>query len=429
MLFNKRSEESSMSLSEHSETIAVLETKYAALVPYLDERTQRIWAAVEARALGWGGVSRVAQATGISRDTISAGLKELEQWGENPETVLDMSQVRRSGGGRKRVEQKDESILEALEALIEPGTRGDPESPLRWTTQSTNQLAKELQHQGHPVSARTVYTLLKELDYSLQSNRKTLEGKEHPDRDAQFQHIAERSKAQQQAGQPVISVDAKKRELIGEFYQDGQEWRPQEQPRQVNTYDFVDPTLGKVIPYGVYDLTFNQGWVSVGISHNTAEFAVETIRRWWYEMGQPLYPDATHLLITADCGGSNDYRSRLWKAELQLLATEIGLTLEVCHFPPGTSKWNKIEHRMFSQISQNWRGQPLTSRQVVVNLIGHTTTQTGLKIQADLDEQSYEKGIEILKDEFDAIVIERNEFHGEWNYQIKPRTVNNTVIA
>lgn len=416
-----------MSRSEVNETINIIATKYEAIAPYLDERTLRIWAGVEANALGWGGLTRVSEATGMSRDTISAGLKELEQWSEDGQTLLDLNKVRHSGGGRKRVEHKDEEILKALENLIEPGTRGDPESPLRWTTQSTNKLAKQLQEQGHAISARTVYTLLKEMDYSLQSNRKSLEGRNHPDRDAQFLHIAERSKTQQQAGQPVISVDAKKRELVGEFYQNGQEWRPKQNPRLVNTYDFVDQELGKVIPYGVYDLLFNQGWVSVGISHNTAEFAVETIRRWWYEMGQPLYFGATHLLITADCGGSNDYRSRLWKAELQLLADEIGLILEVCHFPPGTSKWNKIEHRMFAQISQNWRGHPLTSRQVVVNLIGNTTTQTGLKIQAKLDEQTYEKGIEILKDEFDAIAIERDEFHGEWNYQIKPRIRNNTI--
>lgn len=416
-----------MSLSEVNEMVAILAQKYEAMAPYLDERTRRIWAAVEADALGWGGVTRVSEATGMSRDTISAGIKELRQWSESGKPILELNQVRRSGGGRPQVEQKDANIIAALENLIEPGSRGDPESPLRWTTQSTAKLAKQLQQQGHVISARTVYTLLKEMDYSLQSNRKRLEGKEHPDRDAQFQHIAERSKSQQQTRQPVISVDAKKRELIGEFYQNGQEWRPQEQPRSVNTYDFVDKALGKVIPYGVYDLSSNQGWVSVGISHNTAEFAVETIRRWWYEMGQPLYPDATHLLITADCGGSNDYRSRLWKAELQVLADEIGLTFEVCHFPPGTSKWNKIEHRLFAQISQNWRGQPLSSRQIVVNLIGSTTTQTGLKVRAELDEQIYAKGIEILPDEFDAIAIERDEFHGEWNYQIKPRTMDNVV--
>jgi hypothetical protein len=305
--------------------------------------------------------------------------------------------------------------------LVEPGSRGDPESPLRWTTQSTEKIAAVLRAQGHQVSARSVYTLLREQGYSLQSHRKTHEGKGHPDRDQQFQHISERVKQQQQAGQPVISVDAKKRELIGEFSNDGSEWRPKEDPRLVNADDFVDEQLGKVIPYGIYDLTLNQGWGSVGIDHNTAEFAVATIRQWWYEMGNPLYPDATELLITADCGGSNGYRSRLWKAELQILSDEIGITLKVCHFPPGTSKWNKIEHRMFSQISQNWRGQPLTSRAVVVNLIGQTTTKTGLEIAAKLDENLYPRGIAISDEEFSKIAIERDEFHGEWNYRILPR--------
>ncbi|HEY9628215.1 MAG TPA: ISAzo13 family transposase [Coleofasciculaceae cyanobacterium] len=416
-----------MSQAEIDETIEILAKKYEFIFPYLDERSRRIWAAVEADAIGWGGVSRVAVATGMSRDTIRNGLKELAQWQEKGEAVLALDQVRRSGGGRKRVEQKHEGIEAALESLIEPGSRGDPQSPLRWTTKSSENLAKELQQQGYPLSSRTIQTLLKAMGYSLQSNRKTLEGSEQPDRDAQFKHIAQRAKAQQQAGQPVISVDAKKRELIGEFYQNSSEWRPQGQPRAVNTYDFVNPKLGKVIPYGVYDLCFNQGWVSVGISRNTAEFAVETIRRWWDEMGQPLYPQATDVLITADCGGSNDYRSRLWKAELQLLADELGLTFEICHFPPGTSKWNKIEHRLFSQISQSWRGQPLTTRQMVVNLISQTTTQTGLKVHAQLDEQSYETGIEILEDEFAAIAIERDEFYGEWNYRIKPRTPNSSI--
>ncbi len=416
-----------MPQAEIDETIAILAKKYEFITPYLDERSRRIWAAVEANAIGWGGVSRVAVATGMSRDTIRSGLKELTQWQEEGQVVPTLDQVRRSGGGRKRVEQKHEGIGVALESLIEPGSRGDPESPLRWSTKSSEKLARELQQQGYLLSSRTVQTLLKEMGYSLQSNRKTLEGSEHPDRDAQFKHIAQRVKTQQQAGQPVISVDAKKRELIGEFYQNGSEWRPKGQPRPVNTYDFVNPKLGKVIPDGVYDLCFNQGWVSVGISHNTAEFAVETIRRWWEEMGQALYAQATHLLITADCGGSNDYRSRLWKAELQLLADELGLTFEICHFPPGTSKWNKIEHRLFSQISQSWRGQPLTSRQMVVNLISQTTTQTGLKVHAQLDEQIYETGIEILADEFASIAIERDEFHGEWNYRIKPRTLNGSI--
>lgn len=402
--------------------LETIEAKYATLSAYMDERTRRIWAAVEARSMGWGGVSWVAEATGMSRATIHAGVQELESLIQTPNEVLPPMQIRSIGGGRKRIEQTNEGILEDLESLLEPVTRGDPESPLRWTTKSTSKLTCELKLRGHTVSARTVYTLLKELGYSLQSHRKTREGKNHPDRDAQFQHIATSVEQQQKAGQPVISVDAKKRELIGEFYNAGQEWRPKHNPRQVNTHDFVDPELGKVIPYGVYDLSSNQGWVSVGIDHNTAEFAVETIRRWWYQMGKPLYPEATHLLLTADCGGSNDYRSRLWKAELQILASELGLVLEVCHFPPGTSKWNKIEHRMFSQISQNWQGQPLTSRQVVVNLIGHTTTQTGLKLRAELDDASYPKGIKITDEEFNAIAIERHEFHGEWNYQIQPRS-------
>lgn len=404
-----------------AELLETIEAKYATLSPYMDERTRRIWAAVEARSMGWGGVSRVAEATGMSRATISAGLQELESLNQTTEEVLPPWQIRAAGGGRKRIEVTNEGILEDLESLLEPVTLGDPETALQWTTKSTSKLTSELKLRGHRVSARTVYTLLKDLGYSLQSHRKTREGKNHPDRDAQFQHIATRVEQQQKAGQPVISVDAKKRELIGEFYNAGLEWRPKQNPRQVNTHDFVNPELGKVIPYGVYDLSFNQGWVSVGIDHNTAEFAVETIRRWWYEMGKPLYPTATHLLLTADCGGSNDYRSRLWKAELQILADEIGLVLEVCHFPPGTSKWNKIEHRMFSQISQNWQGQPLISRQVVVNLIGHTTTQTGLKLRSELDEALYPRGVKVTDEEFNAIAIERHKFHGEWNYQIKPR--------
>jgi transposase len=401
--------------------LEIIEAKYSALEPYFDERTRRIWGAVEARALGHGGMSRVSEATGMSRNTLRLGMRELDEMTQAEENVLALTSTRRPGGGRKRLTTTDTSLLEDLEALVEPGSRGDPESPLRWTTQSTEKLAAVLREQGHQVSARSVYTLLREQGYSLQSHRKTHEGKGHPDRDQQFQHISERVKQQQQAGQPVISVDAKKRELIGEFSNDGSEWRPKEDPRLVNAYDFVDEQLGKVIPYGIYDLTLNQGWVSVGIDHNTAEFAVATIRQWWYEMGKPLYPDATELLITADCGGSNGYRSRLWKAELQILSDEIGVTLKVCHFPPGTSKWNKIEHRMFSQISQNWRGQPLTSRAVVVNLIGQTTTKTGLEIAAKLDENLYPRGIEISDEEFSEIAIERDEFHGEWNYRILPR--------
>jgi len=366
------------------ELLEIIEAKYSALEAYFDERTRRIWGAVEARSLGRGGITRVSKATGMSRSTIRLGMVELEQMSQAEEEVLELGSIRKAGGGRKRITTTDTHLLEALEGLIEPGTRGDPELPLKWTTQSTHKLAERLQEMGHRVSPRSVYNLLRQQGYSLQSNRKTHEGNGHVDRDEQFQHISERVDQQQQAGQPVISVDAKKRELIGEFYNEGNEWRPKQEPRPVNAYDFVDQDLGKVIPYGVYDLTLNQGWVNVGIGHNTAEFAVATIRQWWYEMGKPLYSAATELLITADCGGSNDYRSRLWKAELQILGDEIGLTIEVCHFPPGTSKWNKIEHRMFSQISQSWRGQPLTSRAVVVQLIGQTTTTTGLVIQAEL---------------------------------------------
>jgi transposase len=403
------------------ELLEIIEAKYSALEAYFDERTRRIWGAVEARSLGRGGITRVSKATGMSRSTIRLGMVELEQMSQAEEEVLELGSIRKAGGGRKRITTTDTHLLEALEGLIEPGTRGDPELPLKWTTQSTHKLAERLQEMGHRVSPRSVYNLLRQQGYSLQSNRKTHEGNGHVDRDEQFQHISERVDQQQQAGQPVISVDAKKRELSGEFYNEGNEWRPKQEPRPVNAYDFVDQDLGKVIPYGVYDLTLNQGWVNVGIGHNTAEFAVATIRQWWYEMGKPLYSAATELLITADCGGSNDYRSRLWKAELQILGDEIGLTIEGCHFPPGTSKWNKIEHRMFSQISQSWRGQPLTSRAVVVQLIGQTTTTTGLMIQAELDETLYETGIEISDDEFNEIVIERDEFHGEWNYRILPR--------
>lgn len=401
--------------------LEIIEAKYSALEPYLDERTRRIWGAAEARALGRGGMSRVSEATGMSRATLRSGMEAIEQMSQADDEGLELGAIRRPGGGRKRLTATDATLLEDLATLIEPGTRGDPESPLRWTTQSTHQLATTLQEMGHQVSPRTVYSLLREQGYSLQANRKTDEGKGHGDRDEQFQHINQQVEQHQQAGQPVVSVDAKKRELIGEYSNPGQEWRAKKDPRRVKAYDFVDEDLGKVIPYGVYDLTLNQGWVSVGIDHNTAEFAVATIRQWWYEMGQPLYPDATELLITADCGGNNGYRSRLWKAELQILSDEIGLSIKVCHFPPGTSKWNKIEHRMFSQISQSWRGQPLISRAMVVSLIGQTTTTTGLTIQSELDEHLYQKGIEISDEEFSEIAIERDPFHGEWNYRILPR--------
>jgi len=308
-----------------------------------------------------------------------------------------------------------------LEALIEPVTRGDPESPLRWTCKSTTKLAAELRAMGYQVSQRTVCDLLEQLGYSLQSNRKIREGQSHPDRDAQFLHIASTVKEFQQRQQPVISVDTKKKELIGQFKNNGREWRLKGKPLAVNTHDFVDPELGKVIPYGIYDLSTNQGWVNVGIDHDTASFAVSSIRRWWQEMGKEIYPQATELLITADCGGSNGYRVRLWKMELQLLASEMGITIHVCHLPPGTSKWNKIEHRLFCHISQNWRGRPLTSLQVVVNLISNTRTSTGLKVTAKLDDNHYATGIKVPDQQFKAIAIDRHDFHGEWNYRIQPQ--------
>lgn len=329
--------------------------------------------------------------------------------------------IRRPGGGRKRLTERDPTLLEDLESLVEPVTRGDPVSPLRWTCKSTTRLAIELEARGHPISQRTVCDLLVELGYSLQSNRKTKEGAAHPDRNAQFEHIAEMVKKFKERRQPVISIDAKKKELIGEFKNAGREWNPKGNPVAVYVHDFADPELGKVVPYGVYDLTANQGWVSVGIDHDTAEFAVASIRRWWYERGQPIYPEATDLLMTADCGGSNGHRVRLWKLQLQDLADELGMTVHVCHFPPGTSKWNKIEHRMFCHISQNWRGRPLISTEVVVNLISNTTTSKGLHIRAALDESRYRTGIKVTDEEFGSIALERDSFHGEWNYSIKPR--------
>jgi DNA-binding phage protein len=395
--------------------------KYESIKPYLNERTQRIWAATEARAIGRGGVSEVARATGMSRTTIYRAIAELAQ--PFHETLNEgTSAIRRAGGGRKSLRDVDLQLVKDLRNLVEDSTRGDPESPLLWTTKSTTHLAEELQAMGHQVSQPTVWRLLNALDYSLQVNRKTHEGEDHPQRDQQFLHIAQRVKQFQKCQQPVISVDAKKKELLGEYRNQGKEWQPKGEPITVNVYDFVDKKRGKALPYGVYDLLLNQGWVNVGIDHDTAEFAVESIRRWWYEMGFPLYSEAKRLLITADCGGSNGYRVRLWKLELQHLADETGLEIEVCHFPPGTSKWNKIEHQMFCHISQNWRGRPLTSRQVVINLIKHTQTKQGLRIQAQLDKHHYETKIKVPDAVFNEISIERDSFQGEWNYRIKPRT-------
>jgi len=403
-------------------TTQAIAAKFVILRPLLDERARRLWAAVEARAIGRGGISRVAEATGLSRVTIRAGLQELAL----PDTTLGPpappERLRRPGGGRKPLRMQDPHLMHALETLVDPVTRGDPMSLLRWTCKSAAQLAAALQAQGHPVSERTVNRLLHDLGYSLQSNRKTLEGSAHPDRDAQFHYINRRANAFQKQGQPVVSVDTKKKELIGQFRNGGREWHPQGQPEEVQDHDFPDKVLGKVIPYGVYDEATNTGWVSVGVDHDTAEFAVETIRRWWRHMGSKAYPRAKRLLITADGGGSNGSRCRLWKVELQHLADETGLRIAVCHFPPGTSKWNKIEHRMFCHITENWRGRPLVSREVVVNLIGHTTTKTGLAIRSVLDENSYPTGREVTAQQLESLAIKQDKFHGEWNYTIQPKT-------
>jgi len=396
--------------------------KFAILRPLLDEHARRLWAAVEARAIGRGGISQVAEATRLSRATIRAGLQELAQPGSAPEPQMPVERLRRPGGGRKPLSVHDPHLLRALETLVDPVTRGDPMSLLRWTCKSAAKLAAALQTQGHMVSERTVNRLLHDLGYSLQANRKTLEGRAHPDRDAQFQYINRRAKAFQRQGQPVISVDTKKKELVGQFRQSGREWQPQGQPEEVQVHDFPAEALGKVIPYGVYDEATNTGWVSVGIDHDTAAFAVETVRRWWRHMGSKVYPRAKRLLITADGGGSNGSRCRLWKVELQRLADEIGLHISVCHFPPGTSKWNKIEHRMFCHITENWRGRPLVSREVVVNLIGHTTTKTGLAIRSELDENRYPTGREVTAQQMESLAITQDKFHGEWNYTMQPRT-------
>ena len=406
------------------DTTAIKE-RFARLEPFLNERQRRLAAANEAKALGRGGISAVASATGVSRRTIARGLREL--------AASDASlgqRIRQPGGGRKQTVVKDPTLLDDLERLVEPVSRGDPESPLRWTSKSVRKLADELRRQGHQASHDLVARLLKKQGYSLQANRKMREGSAHPDRDAQFEHIQAEVKVFQTAGQPVISVDTKKKELVGDFKNGGCELRPQGDPEVVRVHDFVIPELGKVAPYGVYDVTYNLGWVNVGIDHDTAAFAVASIRRWWECMGQPRYDGAQRLLITADGGGSNGARVRLWKIELQKLADETGLAISVCHLPPGTSKWNKIEHRLFSFISQNWRGKPLISHAVIVNLIAATTTQTGLKVECVLDERAYPAGIVVTDAELAQVNLTRDDFHGEWNYTISPRSQSNdTVIS
>jgi hypothetical protein len=399
-------------------TPAQVTVAYTTIAPLLQERSRRLVAALLAQSWGYGGITAVAVATGVARSTIGRGLEELERIAEG---AAAGEHIRRPGGGRKKAAETDPTLLADLQGLVDPVTRGDPESPLLWVAKSTRHLAEALRQQGHRVSHETVRQLLKQLRFTLQANRKTREGGQHPDRNAQFEHLAAQVQKFLAAEQPVISVDTKKKELVGDFHNGGQEWERQGEPVAVRTHDFPDPVLGKAIPYGVYDLGADEGWVSVGIDHDTAEFAVETIRRWWREMGRPRYPDARHLLITADGGGANSVRGKLWKTALQGLADELGLRIWVCHFPPGTSKWNKIEHRMFSRITQNWRGRPLQSIEVIVNLIANTRLSNGLPLRAAHDPGQYPQGKQVPQEELDTVRLLRQEFHGEWNYVILPR--------
>jgi len=393
--------------------------KYRALSTALNERSRRLWAAAEARSLGRGGIAAVIAATGISSATVDKGLGELDA-AESGDVRLPPGRVRRPGGGRKRARDEQPGLARALERLVEPTARGDPQAPLRWTCKSTSKLAIELGRQGFHVGPRTVAKELKEQEFSLQANRKTREGNSHPDRNAQFAYINEQVMAFQRRGQPAISVDTKKKELVGDFKNGGRDWRPRGEPEEVRVHDFPDPKMKKAIPYGVYDLTHNEGWVSVGIDHDTARFAAASIKRWWRKMGRKRYPRAKELLITADCGGSNSSRTRLWKVALQELADELGLRLTICHFPPGTSKWNKIEHRMFCHITQNWRGRPLTSYAVIVQLIGNTKTTKGLQIRAELDDHTYPTKETVTPEQFANIRLIPASFHGDWNYAIAP---------
>ena len=396
---------------------AAIRQRYQVLADVADERVRRLMVAAEALAIGRGGQVAVARATGVSRTMIQRGIREVLQ----PELQAPKGRVRRPGGGRKAMVAIDPTLRDDLERLVEPTSRGDPESPLRWTCKSVRKLAAELTAQGHQTSHRMVADLLHDLGYSLQANQKTLEGSDHPDRNAQFEYLNGAVQQQLWAGEPTVSVDTKKRELIGPFKNGGRELRPKGDPEQVLTHDFIIRELGRVSPYGVYDLAQNEAWVSVGVDHDTAAFAVESIRRWWWSMGYPVYPKATRLLITADAGGSNGYRLRLWKLEVHKLADETGLEIAVCHFPPGTSKWNKIEHRLFSAITQNWRGKPLVSHEVVVNLIGATTTTKGLRVKSELDTNQYPAGRSVSDAELSTIHIRRDVFHGDWNYALLPR--------
>ena len=403
------------------EAVRILAAKFAAIFPHLDERQRRLLMGAEARALGHGGIRLVAGAAGVREATVSLGVTELDS-GAGP-----LGRARRPGGGRKRTADLDPGLGPALLALVEPEERGDPMSPLRWTTKSTRNLAAELTRQGHRVGADTVGDLLRAEGFSLQGNAKTIEGQRHPDRDAQFRYINEQVKAHQDTADPVISVDTKKKELVGEFKNAGREWRPKGQPAATRTHDFPDDSLGKAVPYGVYDITANAGWVSVGTGHDTAAFAVESVRRWWKAAGSSDYPLARRLLITADAGGSNGYRTRAWKAELAALAVETGLAITVCHFPPGTSKWNKVEHRLFSHITMNWRGRPLTSHEVIVQTIAATTTRTGLRVHAELDASTYDTGVKVSDAQMEALPLTRHNWHGDWNYTLRPESYDAQV--
>lgn len=394
----------------------IIKTKYEQLAPHLNEKTKRLWCALEASQLKKFGITIVSNATKVSRPTIYAGIKELKNSKEIPE-----DRIRREGGGAKKLTEKNPSLEKDLEFLVEPTVKGDPEKPLKWTCKGTEKLAKELNKKGHKISPNTVRTILKNNDYSMQLNRKEREGKSVPDRDAQFKYINKKTTSFQKKNYPVISVDAKKKELIGNFKNNGREYCKKKNPIKVNTHDFLEKEKGKVAPYGVYDIGKNKGWVSVGITKDTAEFAVNTIRSWWHKMGSQDYSKAKKILIVADCGGSNGYRSKLWKWELQKLANEINIEMHISHMPPGTSKWNKIEHRMFSYISKNWRGRPLITREVVVQLIGNTTTKKGLKIMSQLDLHEYKTGIEITEDQLKMLNLKKYKFRGEWNYKIIPQ--------
>jgi len=392
-----------------------IKDRYTKIAPMLDEKTRRYWGAVEAEALGYGGVAAVSKATGMTPRTIRRGIKELNG------TADPTEKLRKAGGGRKTATDKQPKLLGALKKLVEPYTSGDPMRPLRWTCKSTYNLSDELKRQGFTISPTVVRGLLKDLGYSLQSNRKRFEGKQNPDRNAQFEYIANATEEFQKRNCPVISVDAKKKELVGNYANSGQEWQEEKNPIEVEAYDFIDKDLGKVTPYGTYDVTHNKGWVNIGTDNDTAEFAVNSIQRWWSELGEEMHPESREILIMADGGGSNGSRNRLWKKSLQEWANKEDMTIMVCHFPPGTSKWNKIEHRMFCHITRNWRGKPLVSHEVIIKLIGSTTTKKGLKIGVSLDSKEYPKGIKVTDDELASLSIERADFHGEWNYVIKPQ--------